>query len=200
VAVNVVGNDQPQDVYAAVAEIVSKRIDDDACKTSLDGTKQSMAAKLTGKVNDRRIFKHTVMTSVYGVTPFTAKKLIESALRQLDLDLSPSDIPDAAQYLTQLTFESLCALFTSARDVQKWLAQMADEVVRSVAPEAALRFDASSKRSGSRLHGPYPRTLVSWTTPIGFQVTQAYRKHDSFTQQIRTGMIFVYCGYHFRME
>lgn len=180
---NVIGSERPQDVYGAVAKLVSARIETDALRST---SMNSMAMKLVGKINDRRIFKHTVMTSVYGVTPFTAKKFIESALDELKLDLSPSEIPEAAQYLTKLTFESLSSIFTSARNIQKWLGQMADEVVRSVSPEAALRLDTPAKNRASRLGDFYPRTLVSWTTPIGFQVTQSYRKH-SLTEQVRTG-------------
>ena len=155
----------------------------DALKST--GTDAMLARHLEGKVNNRKLFKSPVMTSVYGVTRFSARKVIERSL--LDLRVLPNEphlVPRAADYLTRLTFQCLGDIFYSARRIQRWLGEVAQEIVLSVPPENVPRL---SHDSSERQHPVIPRTFVSWTTPLGFQITQPYQKHSAFREQIRTG-------------
>lgn len=181
-------SDTPQDVYADVAEMVSSRVAIDA--QQLEGKEAGrIPHKILGKINNRKIFKQLVMTSVYGVSPFTAKKMIEKSLVDFGLELSPSDLVASAEYLTRISFECLHSMFSRAKDIQKWLGSLADEIVRSVSPETTvLRTLNSTSREKPELDGPYPRTFLSWTTPLGFRVTQPYQKHTSM-EQIKTGNV-----------
>jgi DNA-directed RNA polymerase len=72
--VNLLPSDRPQDVYAGVARLVTKRLEEDAAA----GNK--LAQSLVGKIS-RKVVKQTVMTSVYGVTYIGARAQIANAIK-----------------------------------------------------------------------------------------------------------------------
>jgi DNA-directed RNA polymerase len=129
------------------------------------------------------------MTSVYGITSYTARNhLITYLSHEQDsetegttfLSLSKDRLHEAAQYLTEKIFESLySSLFQRAKLIQNWLTAVATEIGRAVPPPTIN--NATSTRA-------YPETFLTWTTPLGFQVTQPYVVQPP-TVQYRTGQM-----------
>lgn len=56
------------------------------------------------------------MTTVYGVTPYGAKKQIRGQLE--DLNFPQEHLPTACKYLAELTFRNFGKMFTSAKNIQ----------------------------------------------------------------------------------
>lgn len=189
--VNLSPSERPQDIYGAVANLVSERIEADCQRGDVP-----MALKLRGKIN-RKIIKQPVMTNVYGVTPFGARAQIQERLKEYNV-VPAEDYQVARKYLCDLVFSSLHSLFDKARLIQDWLTTVAEEISRSVPREVAttafgMRPDTLvTTISGERYRTPvasrsdstemenllqrYPQTAVSWDTPLGFRVVQPYLK------------------------
>lgn len=116
-----------------------------------------VAIQLEGLIK-RKIVKQTVMTTVYGVTPYGARLQIKKQLKNIDF---PSNIlAEASNYLTRKTFDSLSEMFTSAREIQDWLTMSA-------------RYISSENRSKH----------VEWTTPLGLPVIQPYTRDTKLTSK-----------------
>jgi DNA-directed RNA polymerase len=134
-------------------------------------------------LSSRSLYKRIVMTSVYGVTPYTARNHLIDYLSSHQTSSSVVALPservhEAAQYLVEKIFESLySSLFQRAKDIQDWLTTVAAEIGRAVPPGREL----SQGRA-------YPETFLTWTTPLGFQVTQPYIIQPP-TVQYRTGQL-----------
>lgn len=183
--VNLAPSDRPQDVYAAVSQLVAARVEKDA---AADAT--HIAAQLVGKIN-RKIVKQTVMTNVYGVTKYGARMQIQERLKEFNL-VVPEKYGEARLYLANLVLSSLGTLFDKAQRIQEWLSVTAEEIGRSVPPQVAARFgsalgrpdgdvivtevEETDKPAGLDPADRYPQTSVMWTTPLGFQVVQPYNK------------------------
>ena len=66
-----------------------------------------------------QVIKQTIMTTVYGVTPYGAKLQIQRQLE--DLDGYPREqLAEGAVYLTKQTMSKLRLMFKSARSIQVW--------------------------------------------------------------------------------
>ena len=146
--VNLAPSPVPQDIYGTVAKIVSREIDRDCEKFSkIDSNNDDkellikVAALLKGKIT-RKIVKQPVMTNIYGVTQYGAKKQIEARLKEFGL-IPAEDEPlmrKAREYLTQKVFSALDELFVKARQIQNWLEYCATEICRSVPLQVAERY------------------------------------------------------------
>jgi DNA-directed RNA polymerase len=188
--VNLSPSSSPQDIYAAVANLVNKKIDKD-CETG-----HSLALKLKGKIN-RKIIKQPVMTNVYGVTPFGARAQIQERLKEFNV-VPKENYVEARKYLCDEVFSSLRTLFVKARLIQDWLTTASMEIARALPADVAVKFgyksetEVSSIIQGEKYRTPsalsdiesdaslrYPQTPVSWNTPLGFRVVQPYLKTRS---------------------
>lgn len=191
IKVNLAPSDRPQDIYAAVANLVNEKIE----KDSALGV--PIALKLRGKIN-RKIIKQPVMTNVYGVTPFGARAQIQERLKEFNV-VPKEDYMEARKYLANEVFSSLKTLFVKARMIQDWLTLAAEEISRSVPADVAIHFGykpdlevaagPDGRVPGEKYRTPipnqdsldpfitrYPQTSVSWDTPLGFRVVQPYLK------------------------
>lgn len=117
--VNLIRSDRPQDVYTAVSELVSERVDLAA------GKGDEIAKLLVGKVT-RKVIKQTVMTSVYGVTLTGAREQIGSRLK--DIDFPSEHIFAASLMLSKMTLSSLGDIFAGATKTMDWLSNAAHAV------------------------------------------------------------------------
>jgi DNA-directed RNA polymerase, mitochondrial len=145
--VNLSPSPVPQDVYGTVAKIVSREIDRDVEKFSKTppGENEILTEKvanlLKGRVT-RKIVKQPVMTNIYGVTLYGAKRQIEARLKEYALIPAEDEqlMRKAREYLTHKVFSALDELFVKARQIQDWLEYCATEICRSVPLPVAQRY------------------------------------------------------------
>jgi DNA-directed RNA polymerase len=146
-AVNLVPAPTPSDIYAEVARRAQARVDS-------EGDGDPRAAVWKGRVS-RKIAKRPTMTYVYSATRYGVQDMIVQTLKELDADGEPylgeADNYEAANYLSYIMFDAIAEVVSAATNAMEWL--------RSVARVAS--------------NGGSPLT---WTTPDGFPVSQAYRQ------------------------
>ncbi|XP_053675173.1 DNA-directed RNA polymerase, mitochondrial [Anopheles nili] len=164
ISVNLSPAEVPQDVYSAVAALVEENRARDARNNI------KVAAVLDGFIR-RKVIKQTVMTTVYGVTRYGARKQIA---RQLEyIDEFPKDwVWPASSYLTVKTFDALSEMFTSAKEIQDWFTDCA------------------------RLISAVCAQNVEWVTPLGLPVVQPYNRSDRPTPLGKTAQL----PEHFAMD
>jgi DNA-directed RNA polymerase len=188
--VNLTPADRPQDVYAAVANLVNDQIEKDSASDP-----NHIANKLRGKIN-RKVIKQPVMTNVYGVTMYGARAQIKERLKEFKI-VEQVDYGLASRYLAKAVFSSLGTLFDGAQQIQQWLTETAVEVARAVPKEVAAKFGTAVSGKGRNPDGNmgdidekessvmddpsdrYPQTSIFWTTPLGFPVLQPYVKNKT---------------------
>lgn len=149
-AVNLVPQDTPQDIYAGVAEVVARRVEEDARK----GVEH--ADLWVGKIT-RSIVKRPVMTLPYGATRYGMRQQIIDTLKKM-ADDGECPIPARnddyfwpAEYLSWVVYRSIGEVVRAARQAMDWLQQAA----------------SVSSKDGMPIH---------WITPAGLPVLQAYYK------------------------
>nr|XP_042895420.1 DNA-directed RNA polymerase, mitochondrial-like isoform X2 [Parasteatoda tepidariorum] len=147
IEVNLHPSTAPQDVYSGVAALVEKERAREA-KEGLEVAKQ-----LEGFVK-RKVVKQTVMTFVYGVTPYGAKLQILKQLKDIP-EFPEKYYHEAAIYLMKKTFFSIREMFTATKQIQDWFTECAEQITRI---------------SGDTLE---------WVTPVGLPVIQPYHKEVS---------------------
>uniref|UniRef100_A0A182SSF8 DNA-directed RNA polymerase n=1 Tax=Anopheles maculatus TaxID=74869 RepID=A0A182SSF8_9DIPT len=146
ISVNLAPADVPQDVYSAVAALVEENRAKDA------QSNVKVATVLEGFIR-RKVIKQTVMTTVYGVTRYGARKQIARQLEYID-EFPKEWIWPASSYLTVKTFDALSEMFTSAKEIQDWFTDCA------------------------RLISAVCAQNVEWVTPLGLPVVQPYNRAD----------------------
>uniref|UniRef100_A0A182W7N9 DNA-directed RNA polymerase n=1 Tax=Anopheles minimus TaxID=112268 RepID=A0A182W7N9_9DIPT len=146
ISVNLAPADVPQDVYSAVAALV----EENRAKDAQNNVK--VATVLDGFIR-RKVIKQTVMTTVYGVTRYGARKQIARQLEYID-EFPKEWIWPASSYLTVKTFDALSEMFTSAKEIQDWFTDCA------------------------RLISAVCAQNVEWVTPLGLPVVQPYNRAD----------------------
>ncbi|EDS26609.1 DNA-directed RNA polymerase, mitochondrial [Culex quinquefasciatus] len=146
ISVNLAPADVPQDVYSAVAVLVEENRAKDAANNV------KVAAILEGFIK-RKVIKQTVMTTVYGVTRYGARKQIARQLEYID-EFPKEWVWPASSYLTVKTFNALSEMFTSAKEIQDWFTDCA------------------------RLISAVCAQNVEWITPLGLPVVQPYNRSD----------------------
>lgn len=115
-------------------------------------------AKVVRDLIDRKMVKQTVMTSVYGVTMVGAREQIQERLRERGIE--GQALYDASRYLSNQVLSGIGEVCSGARAIMDWLRECAEAVVATGQP-------------------------VRWTTPLGFPVTQPYRKYRIKTVETR---------------
>lgn len=153
---NLCPHDKPQDVYSGVLHVVNQKIE----KEAEEG--HELALLLRGKIT-RKVIKQTVMTTVYGVTLIGARDQVYNRLRELENiewgENRDQTMKQASLYLAKLSLNSLSDLFSSAKNIMVWLAELARLVAKENQP-------------------------MAWITPLGLPVRQPYRQASQF--QVKT--------------
>ncbi|XP_061353231.1 DNA-directed RNA polymerase 1B, mitochondrial-like isoform X2 [Gastrolobium bilobum] len=149
-AVNLVGGDQPADVYSGIATRVLEIMRKDAEKDPQTNPNALHARRLISQV-DRKLVKQTVMTSVYGVTYIGARDQIKRRLKERCAIEDDSELFAAACYAAKTTLTALEEMFEAARSIMSWLGDCAKVI-------------ASTNEA------------VRWITPLGLPVVQPYRQ------------------------
>lgn len=145
-SVNLAAADVPQDVYSEIVALVEKARQ----KDEENGVEVAKALRNFVK---RKTIKQTVMTTVYGVTPYGARLQIAKQLKAYD-DFPQEHLWQASGYLTSKTFESLREMFSSAKEIQDWFTECAKLI--------------STVKSRN----------VEWVTPLGLPVVQPYHREE----------------------
>jgi DNA-directed RNA polymerase, mitochondrial len=159
--VNLLPSDRPQDIYATVARLVQEDLNKLAETDSFAAKVREMVAVT------RKIVKTPVMTNVYGVTNYGAKKQIDVNIKEIyGNEFLGNELGKACTLLASLVFKALDGLFVQARRIQDWLAKAAEEIGKAKPAED----DGLGEKFGS---------LVTWTSPIGFPVIQPYHKQNN---------------------
>ncbi|KAL5483992.1 hypothetical protein EMCRGX_G020417 [Ephydatia muelleri] len=122
--VNLLPQERPEDLYAAVASLVEEKRRRDA----VNGHHE--ASVLEGKIH-RKVVKQTVMTVVYGVTRVGGRLQIA---KQLHGTIPDKELFSCANYVVGCVFESLREMFTNARQIQDWLTESARKIGRAGKP------------------------------------------------------------------
>ncbi|KAK7250654.1 hypothetical protein RIF29_33212 [Crotalaria pallida] len=149
-AVNLVGGDQPADVYSGIAARVLEIMKRDADKDPQTNPNALHARHLISQV-DRKLVKQTVMTSVYGVTYIGARDQIKRRLKERCAIEDDSELFVASCYAAKTTLIALEEMFEAARSIMSWLGDCAKVI-------------ASTNQA------------VRWITPLGLPVVQPYRQ------------------------
>ncbi|OIV93858.1 hypothetical protein TanjilG_13873 [Lupinus angustifolius] len=123
-AVNLVGGDQPADVYSGIAARVLEIMKRDAEKDPQTNPNALHARRLISQV-DRKLVKQTVMTSVYGVTYIGARDQIKRRLKERCAIEDDSELFAAACYAAKTTLIALEEMFEAARSIMSWLGDCA---------------------------------------------------------------------------
>lgn len=154
-AVNLIPADLPADIYQSVADLVLKRVEEDAASGD-----QATAALARGWLKhgvSRKVCKRPVMTLAYGAKEFGFKtQVYEDTVRPCKMESGP-DFPwegggwDAAAYLGKLIWECVGEVVVAARQAMDWLQKAARVAAKEGLP-------------------------VRWETPDGLVVLQAYPK------------------------
>ena len=164
-ATNLIPSKKPQDIYGIVADktvaILNKEVDEvfrDKCRW----TKKQMADLWLQVGIDRKICKRPVMIVPYSGTMFSCREYIEDFLRN-DAKENPfgEELLYPTIYLAQIIWEQIDSTVVKAREAMQWLKQ----VTRLAAIEDLP---------------------ITWSTPSGFQVIQAYREVN--TRRVETKM------------
>ncbi len=152
-AVNLIPSDKPQDIYQRVADIVSRRVEDDALSSDPDIS--TLAKGWIGRVT-RKVCKRPVMTLAYGAREFGFKQQVFDDTVKPWKQSDPENFPwtdsgwEAASYMGKLIWNSVGEVVVAARVAMDWL-------------QVAARVSA---KDGMAVH---------WSTPAGFLVRQAYK-------------------------
>lgn len=116
-AVNLLDGPEPERIYRDVAEIVSRRVRDDAERG------HGLAQMLDGRVTDK-VAKHPVMTCVYGVTSIGAKDQVYAQLKK-HWDGEEEDLQDCAWYVSQMVLEAVREVCPKAVAIMDWMREVA---------------------------------------------------------------------------
>jgi DNA-directed RNA polymerase len=144
--VNLVNNIKPGDLYTLVANKVEKKLKEDVVNATSKNHKIAMQISFGIK---RKIVKQTVMTTVYGVTYYGAKKQIRKQLKEI-MNEDEEALNEASKYIATLTLEAVKDIFGQAHEIKNWLKSIARISVEVDEP-------------------------VSWFTPLGIPIIQPYR-------------------------
>lgn len=151
-AVNLIPSDKPQDVYMEVVKVVSKLVEEDAAKGN------EMAKLWVGKI-DRSLAKRNVMTVPYGATKIGMRDQLLDELQKRYAANGVSYLGNvsvefqACTYLANKMWEAIGQVVIGARKVMDWLQEVARVVASAEKP-------------------------ITWTTPAGYVVHQAYYKES----------------------
>ena len=164
-ATNLIPSNTPQDIYGIVADKTVAELEnevDEPFREKCKWSKKQMADMWLELGVDRKICKRPVMIVPYSGTMYSCREYIEDYLRE-DAKTNPfgDDLLYPTIYLAQIMWRQIDETVVKAREAMEWLKQ----VTRLAAIEDLP---------------------ITWSTPSGFQVIQAYR--EVTTRRIETKM------------
>jgi DNA-directed RNA polymerase len=159
-ATNLVPSSKPSDIYAEVAAVVQKMIDEDAEAGVYEAIKWKQAlyneeGKWVTKPIGRKLTKRNTMTRPYSVTSHGMR---DQVMAEIDGMLNAGEImfpgeevkvSDLAYYLADKNLTAISTVVVAAEEAMKWLQDVAKVVSSNGLP-------------------------VIWTTPVGLPVRQFY--------------------------
>lgn len=158
-AVNLIPAEKPQDIYGVVAERVVERLQE---LKDTSGPEGEYARQWLVFGVDRKITKRPVMTLPYGCTLYTVREFVEDAMREklgtgkpnvfariAENGAREDGLFDAAKFLQPIVWEAIGRTVVAARGAMDWLQKVANVVSKDGLP-------------------------ITWETPDGFVVMQAY--------------------------
>lgn len=178
-AVNLVPGDKPNDIYRIVAEKVNKVLENDV----INGTPDEQAEDKNGKTYTkhgtkslssiwlaygvtRKVTKRSVMTLAYGSKQYGFGNQIKEDTVQMDLNekgeasVFANCAKQASNYLAKLIWDAVGTTVIAAVEGMKWLQSCASKVTKN-------------------------NQVVSWHTPMGLPVQQAYMVSKQRTVRTR---------------
>ena len=173
-AVNIVPNENVEDVYTVVLDIVKERIRSDAdqggsleCPSSFADLKSGTGVPALGRVAlesdilHRKTVKQTVMTICYGVTQIGASDQVNKQLKDLPIakNLSSAQLAVLSSYIAKTILASIDTVFKQAMEIKRWFDTVAAEMNKHEIP-------------------------IAWISPAGVVCRQPYRKQQ--VTEIRT--------------
>lgn len=150
---NLLPSATPNDIYSDVAEAVTKKI-----REKLD---EEFAPLWLRFGVDRSIVKRIVMTTPYGSKKYSHRTFIVEAINEKKDNPFGDKIPEAAQWLANITWDTMGDVVIAARVGMEWLRNVSRVIVKE-------------------------KQALKWTTPIGFPVEQNYEAMQS--RQIRLSL------------
>lgn len=150
-AVNLLPQSKPNDIYQRVAEVLSKKVQEDAANGDED------ALVWLNKI-DRGITKRGVMTYVYGAKKYGMKDQLLAELAKRDKStatyLEVEDNFKPCTYLGNHLYDSIGQVVIAAKEAMDWLQTVAKVCSKAQVP-------------------------ITWVTPVGFKPHQEYFKTTS---------------------
>ena len=150
---NLIPSDVPNDIYSDVAEAVTDKI---------QGKLDEEFAPLWLRFGvDRSVLKRIVMTTPYGSKKYSHRTFIVDAINVKGGHPFGDKIPEAAQWLSNVAWDTIGEVVIAARVGMEWLRDVARVIIKD-------------------------NQAIRWTTPIGFPVEQNYEAMQS--RQIRLSL------------
>lgn len=161
-ATNLIPSETPSDIYAAVALVAQKMIDEDAAGGN------EMAQRWVGKIT-RKLTKRNTMTVPYGVTQIGMRDQLVAEFKKLreEAVLSGRDPREweatgsDCQYLAGVNYRAIGQVVVAAREAMDWLKEVA-------------RVASQTGKA------------IKWVAPSGMLVVQNYR--EVLGQRVETHM------------
>lgn len=150
-ATNLMPSPIMQDIYRAVAEAATARMQADSPEEpeAQEYRSQWLSAGIT-----RSVTKRSVMTTPYGVTKRSATKyVIEDYLRATQNQFDPKKHYGMAHYLMEHVWPAIGDVVVKGREAMDWLTLSAKSIIKQ---------------------GAAPDGDITWVTPSGFLASQAY--------------------------
>lgn len=168
-AVNLTPSEKPSDIYGLVADVATKHLQQIANGKCFIKSKKIIKPEQTALAKiwldfglNRSICKRSVMTLPYGSTMFSCKDFIfeevESMVHESGVPFA-TDLRPACNFLGEIVWKAIGEVVVKAREGMECLQALAAAVGKEGLP-------------------------LSWVTPSGFPVFQAYK--DIRSRQIRT--------------
>jgi DNA-directed RNA polymerase len=159
-ATNLIPSDKPQDIYQTVADKANVIIERDI---SL-GLSEAIAL---GPIMNRKLSKRNTMTVPYAATLFGMRDQLVDELNKMAAegdcpDLGGLPVNKAAGYLAKVNYEAIGSTVVAARQAMDWLKDVA-KIVATQLPD------------------------ITWTTPTGLLVKQAYKELDAKRVKVVVG-------------
>lgn len=176
--VNLIPNSKPNDIYKTVAEVTRRKHQEfiqDPNKFIQEGDFKCLSKYTTIELKqlarlwktediDRSLCKTPTMTTSYNVTisgiTDQIKEMVKKGKKDIGLDANSTDtlvaskIWYACRLIGCIIKESVFEVVKSARDAQELLSGIASKITAD-------------------------NTIIKWTTPMGLEVVQAYKKFSS---------------------
>lgn len=156
-ATNLLAGDQPNDIYAQVAAVVSSKLaamnldpaDEAACKWREKWMRHGI---------NRKLVKRSVMTLPYGSTRFSCSDfIVQDYLRKgLAPEFEQREYASAASWLSHIVWDAIGEVVIAARQGMAWLQKCSKVIMAKGTPQ------------------------IRWTTPSGFPVTQVYNAYEEY--------------------